>query len=93
VADVDVALAGIVEVTRVRAIGIDEEMDSKAGWTGSLLSGLSPAEQVRRLGQRLELRLPSGRTATVLIADNQGGLRTPGWPPFPIVFKGDEVDE
>lgn len=43
--------------------------------------------------QRLELHLPDGKVGNAYLADNNGTLKCSGWPPFPIVYNGQQVDD
>ena len=91
-ADVEVSLRGYVDVMHVKTIGYEHDQDNTVSW-GGVLTGLSQAEQMRLFSQRLELHLPDGKVGNAYLADNNGTLKCSGWPPFPIIYNGQEVDD
>lgn len=89
--EIDVELAGYVNVVHVKTLGYEFEKDTTVSWDGVLLGGISESAQIRLLGQRLELHLPTGKVGRVnlLIKGSLSGIR---WPPFPIEYNGTEVN-
>lgn len=91
--DVEVALTGYVNVVHIKTIGYETDKDNTVSWNGVLLGGISETEQIRLLGQRLELHLPTGKVGNVVLANNRGSLSGIRWPPFPIEYNGMEVND
>ncbi len=91
--DVTVALKGYVNVVHIRTIGWETDMDNTVSWDGILLGGMAKADQLRHLGQRLELHLPSGKVGNVHLVNTEDSLSGSRWPPFPITYRGVEISD
>jgi hypothetical protein len=89
----EVALTGYVNVVHIKTMGYEADKDNTVSWNGDLLGGISETEQIRLLGQPLELHLPTGKVGNVALANNKGLLIGIRWPPFPIEYNGIEVND
>jgi hypothetical protein len=70
--DVEVQLTGYVDVIKITTNGGVRYADGSRSWDGYITSGLSEADAIGLASDRLEIRLPDGRSGGAVLphADN-----------------------